>query len=114
MKTKNFETPKIVDDKLLIETPFGTLVAYASVDPEYPGIYIDLRREGMDCDMPVALVEYTETEVFCSNKPVLITRVWADAEDQDYTERVVHENIEKFFMYCGDEAVVYEGVNSLG
>ena len=90
-------SPIITDDKLRVETPFGTLIAYASVDPDYPGIYIDMQRDGMDGDMGVALVEYTETEADIENSGHLITRVWGDGQDQDYTERVVHKNIEKFF-----------------
>ena len=93
----NFGTAKIADDKLLVETPFGTLVAYASIDPNYPGIYIDLRREEFVEDMPVALIEATDTEGDVPEGRNLITRVWGDGQDQDYTERVIHKNIEEFF-----------------
>lgn len=90
-------TSKIADDKLLVETPFGTLVAYSSVDSDYPGIYIDLRRDGFVEDMPVALVESTETEGDTPEGRNLITRVWGDGKEQDYTDRVIHKHIEEFF-----------------
>lgn len=92
-----FGTSKIADDKLLVETPFGTLVAYASNDPYYPGIYIDLRRDGFPEDMPVALIESTDTEADVDEERNLITRVWGNGQEQDYTNRVIHKNIDEFF-----------------
>ena len=87
----------IADDKLRVATPLGTLIVYASNDPEYPGIYIDLRRDGFDVDMPVALVETTETEADQADGVFLISRAWGDATSDEYTDRVVHKNIERFF-----------------
>ena len=45
----------IRDGKLYVDTPKGTLVAYAGTDPDYPGIYIDLQRPGFDVDAPLVL-----------------------------------------------------------
>ena len=92
-----FGASKIADGKLLVETPFGTLVAYSSSDPYYPGIYIDLRRDGFPEDMPVALIESTDTEADAEGKGNLITRVWGDGKEQDYTDRIIHKNMDEFF-----------------
>lgn len=83
---------EIKDKKLLVHTPQGRLVAYASSDPYNPGIYIDL--EVNDVEYPVALVEYTETEGDFEEEGHIITRVWRDILKEDYTDRVVHEGLD--------------------
>lgn len=82
--------------KLNIETPLGTLVVYQSGDPEYPGVYIDLKRKGCDCDAPLAMVEYTASEGDLG-VPAIITRVWDDVRQEDHQTRVVHSGIEEYF-----------------
>lgn len=81
-----------------VETPLGTIVVKTALDSEHPGVYIDLRRKGCECDMPLVLVEYCGDE---ADKPDgeknIITRVWGNAGQEDYTERVVHEGIEDYF-----------------
>lgn len=83
---------------LLVETPLGTLSATRAVDGAHPGIYIDLHRPDTDCDMPLALVEFSADDAdFMDGIENIITRVWGDARQEDYTDRVVHQNIEEYF-----------------
>ena len=67
---------EIKDKRLLVHTSQGVLVAYASSDPNNPGIYIDLKIN--DVEYPVALVEYTEMEGVLEKEGHIITRVWRD------------------------------------
>ena len=81
-----------------VETPLGALIARDSCgDPDYPGIYIALRRPNADHDMILALVEFTAIEGDLPNgEGHIITRVYGDDGDE-YTDRVVHKGIEEFF-----------------
>lgn len=90
----------MVDDgKMLIDTPLGTLVAYASDDDERPGIFIDLRRPGFGVDAPLTFVEYEPPE---NNTPQrLVTRVWGDANFDDATDVIEHSGLPLFFMCRG-------------
>ena len=82
------------NEKLIVQTPFGGLVAYASCDPDHPGIYIDL-GEGNE-SKPVALIEFCKDE---ADLPLfgecLITRVWDDMDQEGYTSRIVHTGLPK-------------------
>ncbi len=80
---------------LRTETPLGAIIARSATDPNHPGIYIDLRRGVDDPDMPLALVEFAADEA--DMPAALITRVWGNATQEDYTERVVHQNVERYF-----------------
>lgn len=81
-----------------VETPLGALIARPSYgEPDYPGIYIDIRREDVDQDLLLALVEFTATEGDLPDDGHIITRVYRDSLDDEYTDRVVHEKIEDFF-----------------
>lgn len=82
--------------KIEVKTSLGTIVVTPSIDPENPGVYIDLAREGHP-PMSLALVEATCDEADQEGKCKMITRVWGDAEDEDYTDRVVHRGIENWF-----------------
>ncbi len=96
MSREPFEgvTPEL--DEMIVETPMGSLVIYRSHDTEYPGVYIDLRRDGCDCDAPLTMVEFTATE--CDqDEPAIITRVWDDVRKEDHQTRVVHSGIEEYF-----------------
>lgn len=88
---------EIRDGKLVVQTPAGTLVAYESTDPNNPGIYIDLQRNGFGVDAPLLLTEYTNTEADLGTHGFVVTRVWRDALKEDYSDRIVHENIRGFF-----------------
>ena len=82
-----------------VETPNGWIVAVPSHDKEYPGIWIMLRPNGKDREdeeLVLALIEYTETE-WDYPEGQLITRVYGDGLNEEYTHRVVHTNINEYF-----------------
>ena len=76
-----------------METPLGTLTVHKSDNANYQGFWIELHRPNELIGMTVALVEVDKTE----KEPQLSTRVWGDGVKEDYTTKVVHENIEEFF-----------------
>lgn len=79
--------------RLSVKTPLGDIVAEASTDPDNPGMCVSLHRDGEDYEPQLALVEYTADEADREG-PVLITRVWGDARQVSYTDRVVHTGLE--------------------
>lgn len=83
-------------NEMVVDTPMGQIVVKPSGCSEYPGVYIDLRRPGCSCDAPLAMVEYTETEVDVE-KPAIITRVWDDVGREEYETRVCHRGIKEYF-----------------
>lgn len=94
------ETTKIVVEKvadILVETPMGDLTVRPVHSEDYPGIEVFLRREDTDQDLLLALVECVRDETDLPQEPNLITRVYGQAMDAEYTTRVVHEGIEDFF-----------------
>ena len=81
-----------------VETPLGTLIARPSYgEPDYPGIYIDIRRTDADQDLLLALVEFTATEADLPGIGHIVSRVYGDSLADEYTDRVVHEGIEDYF-----------------
>lgn len=97
---KEAETVIQEENRLCIDTKLGQLVAYLSTNTEYPGIYIDLKREGHDCMAPIALVEFTATDYGpCGEEipPSIICRTWGDATKEDYTDAVICRNLDKYF-----------------
>ena len=89
------------EEMLCVETKLGTLVAYPSKDPAHPGIYIDLKRDGISYAAPIALVEYTDDdgdpETGETRPAEIVSRTWGDAMADEYTDKVSVKNIEKFF-----------------
>lgn len=94
--------------EMRVETPLGVLVATAAKDPEHPGIYIDLRRSDAEHDIPLALVEFaTDDADFPDGDENIITRVWGNVRQKEYTMRTVHQNIgwrakaaEEYIVLC--------------
>ncbi len=83
----------MTDNEVVVETPFGKLVAKASpwTGEGYPGIVIELRRDDDPRnDEVLALVEATETEADLPDGPELIARVWGDEANDEYTDRVIY------------------------
>lgn len=80
------------NNEMMIETPAGTFIVYASKDPNNPGVYVDFRRVGDEVDIPLVLVEHTQEEADIKGGHV-ITRVWGDALQEDYSDRIVHEHL---------------------
>ena len=96
------ETAADADGVLKVETPAGTLLAQPIIDSKFPGIAISLTRPGAEIGRMLALTEFcsgdnTDCPDFPAMDDEVITRVWGDGLNEDYTTRVVHENIEKFF-----------------
>ena len=91
---------------LRMGTPMGTLVAKRTTDPNYPGITVDLIRPDCEGECPICLVEYCSSENADTDlpemRPELITRIWGDALNEEYTSRVVHGNIDRFFSEAKD------------
>ena len=100
--------PQAESPRLRMETPLGTLVARCATDPDYPGIELELVRPGCEVGMPVALVEFCSADNADTDlpeiAPELITRIWGDALNEEYTERVVHDHIEEFFIEVKKDA----------
>ena len=68
-----------------------------TADPVHPGVYIDLRRPGSECDMPLALVEFSADDTdFPDGEKNIITCVWGNSSNESYTMRAGHQNIEAF------------------
>lgn len=87
-------------DEILINTPLGQIVVKPSTDPEYPGVYIDLRRPRCACDAPLAMVEATPDEADLEGWNI-ITRAWDDVRNEEYQTRVAHSGIEEYFREEG-------------
>ncbi len=84
------------DSVVRVETPFGVIAARSSgFGPDYPGITVDLIRDEGKTELPLALIEYTDTEGDLPDCGHIITRVWRDCREDEYPDRVVHERIEK-------------------
>lgn len=70
-------------------TPLGTLFVEPSSDPEYPGIWIVLKRNGIDKSL--ALVECDTTD-----NSRLFAWIWGN-EQEDYTHKIAYNKIEEYF-----------------
>jgi len=80
--------------RIFVKTPLGDIVAEPSTDSDNPGIWISLHQLGEDYKPTLALVEYTKDEVD-TDSPTIITRVWQNAHDDEYTTRIIHAGFEK-------------------
>lgn len=79
-----------------VETPLGTLVAKLSgfTAEGYPGIVIELVRE--KSSLTLALIEFINTEADLEEgQGYIITRVWGEGENDEYTDRIVHTGIDR-------------------
>lgn len=85
-------------NRITVETPLGTIIASPATDPNHPGISIDLIRPGYDGELNLGLVEFADDEGdILEGKGHIITRIWGDGRQEDYTERVIHKGVEDFF-----------------
>ena len=77
------------DDRLKVETQFGTLIAEPSGDPDYPGVWISITQPRGDGDgeyeANLVLVESGKDPDGESGLRVL---VWSDPEKEDYTHSI--------------------------
>lgn len=84
------------NDKLVVETPMGTLTAYPSKDPNNPGIFIDLSRPGDPRSLNLAGVECNIDED--TGKPrALMLRAWEVATQEDTTIDTSFSKIDAYF-----------------
>jgi hypothetical protein len=99
------KSPSGNEQRMYVSTPLGTLVIYENgFGDEYPGVSIDLRRPDSDHEVPLALIEHTTTESDYSGEGKIITRVWRDVNQEDCSDRVVHEGFDEFFsLESGNE-----------
>lgn len=85
------ENKKLRDKEFSLETntPIGTLFVEPSSDPEYPGFWIVLKRNGIDKSL--ALVECDTTD-----NSRLFALIWGN-EQEDYTHKIAYNGIEEYF-----------------
>lgn len=91
-------------NEIRIPTPLGTLIATPTPDAEYPGIAIDIEDKASKIIFPLNHAEYDP------ESKTIISRVWGNAMQEDYTDRVEHINLRKMFDAINDEkdAVLHE------
>ena len=77
---------------LEVKTPLGTLRAIQSDYYNHPGIWIELQRPGQYSFNPLVLVEYTDDDDGTMKAETIITRVWRDPEDDEFSTAIEHEN----------------------
>ncbi len=84
----------VVMHPLEVDTPLGTIIAEGANDGEHPGIWLSLIREDGRAEIPIAIVESVADEGdLPEGESNLITRVWGDGKQREYTDRVVHKGI---------------------
>ena len=81
-------------EEVRVHTPEGDLVAYYSNDPNNPGIWVDIEKDGSGTAL--ALVEYSSTESDLEGGN-LISRVYGNGLLDEYTNRVIHSNVDEYF-----------------
>lgn len=70
---------------LKVETKFGTLIADAATDPDYPGIDVEFIRNGDEKESgtrPRVLIEIPQED------PVLRCLIWNDPNSEDYSDEI--------------------------
>ena len=98
-------TSRIIDgfdnaetETISVETKLGKLIASKSTDPNHPGIYIDLRRNGISYDAPLILTEYADDEAPGDTvDPKIVARCWDDVQREDYTTAITFLHINEYF-----------------
>ena len=56
------------EERISIQTPEGTLVAFPDGDEDYPGITVELERPGL-APVRLAMIEHTDSEGICGHDP---------------------------------------------
>ena len=77
---------------LEVKTPLGTLRASESDYYDHPGIWIELKRLGEHDFNPLVLVEYTDDDDGTMKAETIITRVWRNPEEDEFSTAIEHEN----------------------
>lgn len=81
-----------MNEELIAKTPLGEIAVGIKSDPDYPGVYIELRGDNLnDCfkegAVRLAWVEYSP------EKQCLQTVVYGDGDADDFTHLVEHKRI---------------------
>lgn len=99
------EKPETADTReypIRVKTPLGDLVAYPSVDPHNPGIFIGLDRGGA-----MLSLSGTECRLPAGGLPggaAIVTRVWGDAMREDPTTDERHIRLNAWEKLSAEEA----------
>lgn len=82
-----------VQQHVSVETPIGEIsVGITQLDPDYPGIYVDLKGQSVNAQFEKDTVALAVIE-FNPEKKNIQTLVWKDANQEDYTFAIEHENL---------------------
>lgn len=81
---------------LEVKTPMGTLVAYASTDPQNPGIFIDLKNDDVDYQLNLVGTECQISEEDAAECR-MVSHIWGDGIKEDTTHDIEHVHIEDYF-----------------
>lgn len=93
------------EQKVEVVTPVGTLVATPTGGGEYPGIQIELRKDGISYDLGLAVIEYN------GDMKTLRAHVWSNAMHEDPTIQATYDNVDAFFENDAAERTTYSLVN---
>jgi len=83
-----------MNDELIAKTPFGEIVVGIKSDPDYPGIFVELRGELLNDRFKEGAVRLAWVE-YSSDKQCLQTIVYGDGDADDFTHLIEHEHIFK-------------------
>lgn len=86
----------VSDDRICIDTPLGTLVAYTYKNQNHCGIYVDLKTEEEYVMKPLVLVEYSDDDADTGSGGHIISSIWEDVTTMEAAHRVIHKEIERF------------------
>lgn len=79
---------EVIEASVGVDTPLGRLLVTVATDPLHPGLFIDLENKA---DLTqLTLIEYSNDEGDFEGEEKIITRVWKNRKDDEYTHRVVH------------------------
>ena len=82
-----------VQQHISVETPIGEIyVGITHLDPDYPGIYVDIKGQNLNARFEKDSVSLAVIE-FNPEKKNIQTLVWKNANQEDYTFAVEHENL---------------------
>lgn len=68
------------------------IVVYSANDPDYPGIHIELAKDGISYILNLSTIEYKMEE------GEYVTHVWDDASKEDMTHDIWHKNVSGYFQ----------------
>ena len=81
-----------MNEELIAKTPLGEIVVGIKSDPDYPGVYIELRGDHVNDRFKEGCVRLAWVE-YSSEKKCLQTVVYGDGDADDFTHLVEHKRI---------------------